>query len=128
MNSLIRAQGPQFGLRPGVTRFEPQYLLITFHRIGNLSQADEGIAQIGVNPRIIGREPQRLAIVPRGLVKTLFHEQDGGEIVVCIGGIRIQFQRRLKIRDGFDELFFCRQRKSKIVQNVGLGRRGLAVK
>lgn len=124
----FRAQGPQFGRGLGVIWFEPQGFLITLHRVENLSQPDEGIAQINVNPRIIGRKPQRLAIMPRRFVKTVFNEQNGGEIVVGVGKIGVQFQRRLKIRDRLGVLFLRRQRNPQIIKDVCLGQAPFAAR
>ena len=60
-----------------------------------------------------------------GLIESFLDEQNRGEIVVRVGGIGINFQRGLEIGDGLGILPFRRERKTQVVQDVGLVRRHL---
>ena len=63
--------------------------------------------------------------MPDGFIEVFLDEQNRGEIVVRVGVIRVQFQRRLETNDGIGKLFLRREREAQVVQNVGLVRSDL---
>ena len=84
----------QIVVRLGVIGFDPQCLLVVFHRLWHLAQLHQGHSEIEIRAGGIGIDLQRLLILPDGLRKSAQLTEHKPQDHVRLAHLRRNFDAR----------------------------------